>query len=221
MGGIENVLSPQWLIWKEALVSALIGWLPFSTGRVIRRLIYQTIFAQLGTSVKIESGVYFKYAKGIEIGNSTRIESGVRLKNLSRNSKILIGNGVKIDRGVDIKAHGNGKILIGENTFIGPYVCLSGESISIGKDCLIASQVGIYAVGHNFSDSTRNIKEQGLSHKGIVIENDCWLGNGARVLDGVTISHGSVIGAGAVVTKDIPPYSIVVGVPARVIASRE
>ncbi|NJM72477.1 MAG: acyltransferase [Scytonema sp. RU_4_4] len=85
---------------------------------------------------------------------------------------------------------------------------------------MIASHTGIYANNHNFADLTRPMKSQGVTSKGIVIENDCWLGTGVKVLDGVRIGCGSVIGAGAVVTKDIPPYSIAVGVPARVIAQR-
>ncbi|MCX7595635.1 MAG: acyltransferase, partial [Fischerella sp.] len=62
--------------------------------------------------------------------------------------------------------------------------------------------------------------EQGVTCKGIIIEDDCWLGHGVTVLDGVTIGKGSVIGAGAVVTKDIPPYSVAVGIPAKVVKSR-
>ncbi|MBA2748254.1 MAG: acyltransferase, partial [Tatlockia sp.] len=59
------------------------------------------------------------------------------------------------------------------------------------------------------------------TRQGVVIEDNCWLGYGVKVLDGVTIGEGSVIGAGAVVTKDIPPYSVAVGVPAKVVRSRQ
>lgn len=218
---IENHLSPsRWFRWKEAVVTTLVESMPLPPGRIIRRVMYRTIFAKIGSSVQIHRSVKFSRADGIEIGNRVKIKSGVRLKNLSQNSKICIGDGVDLDRGVDIKAHRSGKIEIGKNTFIGPYVCLSGESITIGNDCLIASHTVIYAINHNFADPTRKINKQGVSYKGIVIEDDCWLGSGVRVLDGVTISQGSVIGAGSVVTKDIPPYSVAVGVPAKVISQR-
>jgi len=73
---------------------------------------------------------------------------------------------------------------------------------------------------HNFRDSTRLIREQGVTYKGIVIEDDVWIGSKATIVDGVTIGQGAVIGAGSVVTKSIPAYAIAVGVPARVIGTR-
>ncbi|PSN10551.1 hypothetical protein C7293_27655 [filamentous cyanobacterium CCT1] len=82
---------------------------------------------------------------------------------------------------------------------------------------MIASHCSMYANNHRFDDWTRTINSQPLTAVGITIEDDCWLGTGVRVLDGVTIGRGSVIGAGAVVSRDIPPYSVAVGVPARVI----
>ncbi|HEY9769853.1 MAG TPA: acyltransferase [Coleofasciculaceae cyanobacterium] len=102
-----------------------------------------------------------------------------------------------------------------------PYTCLSAYGkLNIGKNCLIASHTSIYAHNHNFSDHNKIIAEQGFNYKGITIEDNCWLGSGVRVLDGVTIGRDSVIGSGAVVTKDIPPYSVAVGVPAKVISTR-
>lgn len=263
----ERLFSSQYPHWKETAAIALVEWMPFLPGRVLRRLMYRTVFKHIGSSVQIQRGVEFAHANGIEIGNRAKIESGVRLQNSSQNNKISIGkqtrlkSGVRLhnrgqdskifigerakldsnvrlqnlgqdsnirvgnqaylDRGVDIKAHRSGMIEIGEKTFIGPYTCLAGEYISIGKQCMIASHTGIYSIDHNFDDPVSYIKEQGVSYKGITIEDDCWLGSGVRVVDGVTIGQGSVIGAGAVVTRDIPPYSIAVGVPASAIGNRK
>ena len=170
----------------------------------------------------MEPGAEFNWTSNIEIGNRVKFHRDVRIRCKGENSKIRLGDWVHIDRGVDIKMHqSNGEIEIGSHCYIGPYTCLSGNTIKIGNDCLIASHTGIYANNHVFADATRKIREQSNSYKGIVIEDDCWLGSGVRVLDGVKIGQGSVIGAGAVVTKDIPPYSIAVGVPAKVIAKRE
>jgi len=75
-------------------------------------------------------------------------------------------------------------------------------------------------MNHIYKDPKTPIRLQEIRAIGIIIEDDVWLGVGSTVLDGVTIGKGSVIGAGAVVTKDIPPYSIAVGVPAKVIKKR-
>jgi galactoside O-acetyltransferase len=115
----------------------------------------------------------------------------------------------------------NTYIHIEQDTFIGSGVCIAGPGdIKIGKRCLIAANSGIYANNYNFSNPIEPMKYQGISRKGIVIEDDCWLGHGVTILNGVTIGEGSVVSTGAVVTKDVPPDSVVVGVPARVIKSR-
>ena len=75
-------------------------------------------------------------------------------------------------------------------------------------------------MNHIYDDPKISIRLQGIRANGIKIEDDVWLGVGSTVLDGVTIGKGSVIGAGAVVTKNIPPYSVAVGVPANVIKER-
>ncbi|MDP5337325.1 MAG: acyltransferase, partial [Nodularia sp. (in: cyanobacteria)] len=158
----------------------------------------------------------------IEMGNGVYIFKGVRMDAKGHpNNKICLGNGVALERYVDIGCLDNTCISIDDETFIAPDVCIAGPgNIKIGKHCLIASHSGIYANSHKFADPNKPIKHQGLTRKGIVIEDDCWLGHGVTVLDGVTIGKGSVIGSGAVVNKDIPPYSVAVGVPARVIKSR-
>lgn len=78
----------------------------------------------------------------------------------------------------------------------------------------------IIGANHRFSDVTKLIKEQGVETKGIIIESDVWIGANCCVLDGVTIGRGSVIGAGSIVTKSIPPMSVAVGNPCRVIKQR-
>lgn len=216
----QTALVSKWLSLAEAVILFLCEWLPTPIGRILRRLIYRTIFAQLGASAYIRPNVEFLGTARIKIGDLISIHRGVRIRCLNQNSTVSIADKVSLDRGVDIKSN-RGHIDIGKRTYIGPYTCLSGGDIKIGDNCLIASQSGIYASNHDFADPLRNIIDQKSSFKGIAIEDDCWLGSGVRVLDGVTIGRGCVIGAGAVVTKDIPPYSIAVGVPAKVISQRK
>lgn len=210
----------RWSYGQETLAFALVTWIPLSLGKILRRLVFRTTFAQIGTAVQIQTGTEFVGAEHIAIGDEVKIGRDVRIRSFGKNSRVCIAAQVELDRGVDIKIHHNGEVDIGERTYIGPYTCLSGNYIKIGKDCLIASHSGLYANNHGFADPTCKIRDQRSTYKGIVIEDDCWLGSGVRVLDGVTIGQGSVIGAGAVVTKNIPPYSVAVGVPAKVITQR-
>ncbi|MBE9169804.1 acyltransferase [Pleurocapsales cyanobacterium LEGE 06147] len=233
-----------WSRWQTQTMTALFGWIPSLPGLGIRYLLYPAIFKKMGRSVRIYSNVKLKNAEPIEIGFGVVLDRGVEIDverdnnleigdrvNLSRDvrisvtgqgNKIRLANLVSLDRGVDLKVHHGSKLEIGEHTYIGPYTCISGYgNIEIGKDCLIASHSSIYAHNYDFTDTTKKIREQGFNFKGVRIEDNCWLGSGVRVVDGVTIGRGSVIGAGAVVTKDIPPYSVAIGVPAQVIDSRK
>ncbi|MBD2253492.1 acyltransferase [Nostoc parmelioides] len=209
--------------FQELLAITVFGNIPtLLLGPKLRNLVYRMIFARIGSPVYIQHGVEFTNASSIEIGNSVHLFKGVRLDAKGHpNNKIYLADGVAIERNVDIGCLENTCIHIDVETFIASDVCISGPGdITIGKRCMIAAHSGIYANNHNFTDPILPIKYQGVTRKGIVIEDDCWLGHGVTVLDGVTIGKGSVIGAGAVVTKDIPPFSVAVGAPARVIKSR-
>ncbi|WP_193194667.1 acyltransferase [Nostoc sp. MG11] len=219
----HNNNSPKWQRLQEVIVTTLLGELPtIALGAKLRNFGYRSIFAQIGSSVYIQNGVEFMGTSCIEIGNSVYIFKGVRIDGKGhQNNRVILGNGVAIERNVDIGCLEDTCIHIDDDTFIGPDVCIEGPGdIKIGRQCMIAAHSGIYANNHNFADPIEPIKYQGVTRKGIVIEDDCWLGHGVTVLDGVTIGKGSVIGAGAVVNKDIPPFSVAVGLPARVIKSR-
>ena len=85
---------------------------------------------------------------------------------------------------------------------------------------MIGPRVSLFAENHNFSNEDTTIKAQGVSNKGIVIEDDCWIGSGVIILDGVRIGSGSVIGAGTLVNKDIPKNSVVYDKRNRTIKDR-
>lgn len=226
----------------EVLSTLMTGWLPTRPGDRIRGRLYQLILPQIGESPRIGRNLMMHRAHRIKIGRqaevghsvccdaATEIVVGDRVKlgdnvmlaGAGHTGRIVVHDDVRLDRGVDIKAHDDGHIEIGTGTYIGPYACLAGPGhIHIGRNCLIASHAGVYANNHNFGDITRPINKQGVTCKGIQIEDDCWLGSGVKILDGVCVGRGSVVGAGAVVTRDIPPYSVAVGVPAQVIARRD
>ncbi len=195
---------------KELIIINLFGGIPRPIGTMLRKLIYPYIFHSVGENLYIQKEVELLGADSIEVGDNVKILRDVRLNAKYANSRLRLGNNVCLEKGVDIHIAGDDCLIeIGDESFLGPYVCMAGPgNIKIGKQVLIASHTGIYANNH---------REYELSREGIVIEDNCWLGSGVRVLDGVTIKKGCVIGAGAVVTKDIPAFSVAVGVPAKVI----
>lgn len=109
-----------------------------------------------------------------------------------------------------------GDVMIGDHTRIGLHNTIIGP-VTIGSHVNLAQGITVTALNHNFEDSEKRIDEQGVSTSAVVIEDDIWIGANAVVLPGVTIGHHSVVAAGAVVTKDVPPHSLVAGVPAKVI----
>jgi len=109
-----------------------------------------------------------------------------------------------------------GDIIIGNYTRIGLHNTIIGP-VTIGHHVNLAQGITVTALNHKFKNPDIRIDEQGVSTKPVVIGNDIWVGANAVILPGVTIGDHSVIAAGAIVTKDVPPHSLVAGVPAKVI----
>ena len=135
--------------------------------------------------------------------------------------QITLAAGVTIVSTATLYSYG-ALIEIGERTYIGPHTHFGafGKGIHIGADVLIASHVSMVDTQHIYIDPDCVIRQQDYTSKGIVIENDVWIGTGVVLMDGVVIGKGAIIGAGAIVTRDIPAYAIAVGTPAKVIKWR-
>lgn len=162
---------------------------------------------------------------GLKTKNFIRIYPNVHLFNPNKiylEKNITLYNGVILNvlRGSTI-LNNNKKIAYGEihikrDSSIGEYTVLhSLDCIVIGKNVLIAQHCFIGDAQHIFNDRNTPIKQQSNKSSKVIIEDDVWLGCGVKVMSGVTIGKGSVIAAGAVVTKDIPPYTLYGGVPAK------
>lgn len=161
----------------------------------------------------------FLFVSSIVLGKRVRISSSAKLK-LIGGGKINIGDKTEILDGVLLFTYG-GQISIGQNCSINPYTIIYGHgNTAIGNNVLIAGHCMIIPNNHKFSSRDKPINSQGCEAKGISIGDDVWISHGCSILDGVTIGNGSIIGAGSVVNKGVPPYSIAVGVPAKVIAKR-
>ena len=195
-------------------------------GRLLRGAVVRSRIGRAGGYVLAERRVRLTHARYIEAGRGLSLEEGCEIVGLSRQG-IRFGNRCTVGRFVTIRPTnvllgpvGEG-LSMGDNSNIGAYgyVGCSGF-IRIGAGVLMGPNVSLLGENHNFEDVSRPIRDQGVRREGIVIGDDCWLGAGAVVLDGTTIGAGSVVAAGAVVSRDVPPGSVVGGVPARVIRER-
>lgn len=164
-------------------------------------------------------GIFCSFFPHVKVGSHTLIEPGSKIR-CQYGGNIRIGNNCIIYRGGLLLTHG-GNIEIGNNCTVNPYTVIYGQGgVIIGDNVRIAAHCTIIPSNHIFSDPHIPIYKQGLSKKGIVIEEDCWLGTGVKVLDGVTIARGCVIGANSVVTKSTEPNGVYVGAPAKRIKDR-
>ncbi|KDN75068.1 acyltransferase [Streptomyces olindensis] len=139
---------------------------------------------------------------------------------LQEHDRIAIGERTLVGRHVELVPQG-GSITIGSDCSLNNYVVLYGAGgITVGDGCRIATGVVIVAFNHGVDDLTLPIRCQPITARGVVVEDDAWIGARSILLDGVTVGSGSVIGAGSVVTRDVPAYAMVAGNPARVLRRR-
>jgi acetyltransferase-like isoleucine patch superfamily enzyme len=159
----------------------------------------------------------------ISLGKQTRIEEFVRIQAgpASRPGEFVrIGDQCSIRPYAHIYALG-GSVTIGRRCSVNPYSVLYGTGgLVIGNFVRIAAHTVIVAAMHRFDVRDVPICEQGSDAKGITIEDDVWIGAGVSILDNVRIGTGAIVAAGAVVVRDVAPFTIVGGVPARVIGER-
>lgn len=179
-------------------------------GRVVRRITNTTRRIRL-TTIGIRLG------KGVTLGDSISV--------VGPGERILLSDDVVVERHCRFSISqapdaANASISVGPRTLIGEgtHITAHGQ-LKIGSDVLIAARCYITEARHGTARG-KPIREQSQTFAPISVEDDVWIGTGAVITPGVTVGTGSIVGANAVVTHDVPPYTIVGGVPARVIAER-
>ncbi len=199
---------------------ALVGWVPTLLGIALRGALYRLILHMDGWAA-IENGVRLRFASLIRLGHGAYLDHGVYLHACPNG--IAIGPHTLVMHGsilhvYNFRALPHAGIRIGRDSLIGELNVLRGQGgIWIGDRVYTSPLVQMLAVNHIFDDPTRPFVEQGITAQGIVVEDDVWIGGGAILTDGVRVGQGAVVAAGAVVTQDVPPHTVVAGVPARVV----
>jgi len=192
--------------------------------RLYRYFLYRHRFPELSvaTSADLDIKGQFNYDSSATVGNFSRII-------VFGSGRLTLSKGTFIGRCVEVATDND--LYIGEDTSIQDFSVVVGR-VTIGEHCLVSYGLMMTSGQHNFrlrenwlirdqDELVRNVPELVAAHdRAITIEDDCWIGAHAVLMPGITIGKGSIIGANSVVTKDISPYSVAVGTPARVIHKR-
>jgi acetyltransferase-like isoleucine patch superfamily enzyme len=217
-----TVGRPGWsaLLRYEA-ITGLAGRMPGAFGLFLRARLYPGLFKSCGRNVFFGMDVVLRHPHKIAIGDDVVIDDGCVLDAKgAANQGIAIGNGVFIGRHSSLNTK-DGDIAIEDRVNIGPFSTIfSASAVRVGRETLLAAYTYLVGGGHAFDDTGVAILDQPRPSRGISIGPGCWIGTRVSVLDGVTIGRGVVIGAHAVVTRDLPDLSVAAGLPAVVLRSR-
>ncbi len=204
----------------EQAVLFLFGWIPTVLGVGIRAVVYRLILNMKGTAaiedrVRIRCASHVTLHSGVYLDQNTYLHASPNGIEIGENSIVMHGAVLHV---YNFRGMPQSGIKIGKDSLVGEYSVIRGQGgVTIGDRVYTSPFTQIIAVNHVFDDPNRPFVEQGITAKGIVIEDDVWLGASAVITDGVKIGKGSVVAAGAVVTRDVPPHSVVAGVPAKVL----
>lgn len=193
----------------------------------IMRGVFFAIFLKKSEGfVFVEKGASISFKRKFSCGRNLNLLAYSKIISLSKNG-ISVGDNFTLGRYSIIECTGvlsnvGDSIEIGDNVGINHY-CYIGVrgKIIIGNNVIFGPRVSVFSENHNYSDPKIPIKMQGVASATTVIGNDVWIGANSVILAGVSIGDGCVIAAGAVLTKDVSPFCVVGGVPARIIKKRE
>jgi len=216
---IATTLYFEWCTWL-ALV-------PGGVGLFLRKLFWPRLFAACGSGVVFGRGIILRHPGRVHLGQQVVLGEGVTLDGRSSSVEVslAIGDDVMIADHCTLSCK-EGKLKIGNRVGLGTQTIIQSThqcSVTIGNDVIIGPSCYIVGGGnYQLNNPDELIRTQDIrSDGGCIIEDNVWLGAKVSVLDGAKIGHSSVAGAGAVVTRTIPPYSICAGVPAQVIKQRK
>lgn len=206
--------------------SELIKIILSKTLSAIRGLIIIKPFLKKSSGIILcEQGAKIQFGSKIEVGKNLFLKRGSSINALSYKG-VIIGDNFSLGSYAMIECTGvfndvGNSLKIGHNVGVSHY-CYIGVrgDIVIGDNVIFGPRVNIFSENHNYRNAGILIKNQGVTKEKTIIGNDVWIGANASIMAGVEIGDGCVVAAGAVVTKDVDKYSIVAGVPAKIIGQR-
>ena len=182
-------------------VEFFIGNIPGKIGFAARSFYFNKRISNSFLKNRFEKGLRIEYPLNLELGSFSYFGFDCKIY-ASELSRIKIGSNCAFNSNVMINARGKGNIVIGNNVLVGPNVVIRSSD-------------------HAFNNLNLNINDQGMKDGEIIIKDNVWISSNCVILQNVIIGEGSVIAAGAVVTKNVDPYSVVGGVPAKLIKKRQ
>ena len=208
---------------RYELLTFLFGSVSGGLGFLLRKKLYPGLFKATGGGLIIGRNVVIRNPRNIALGNNVTIDDNSLIDGRGAGEQgVVIEDDVIVNRNCMIQAKA-GPVRLGSRTTIGSNsVIVSMAGVEFGEAVLVAGNCYFSAGAYHVDDTTSAVMDQGAYSKGpIIIDDNSWIGTGAIILDGVRVGKGAIVGAGAVVTKDVPDFAIVAGIPARVIRTRE
>lgn len=215
---LDRQASSLFRYFYEQFFLVSFSWIPTIFGIALRSLMYRLILHMDGTAA-IENNVRLRFADHIRLGHGVYLDQNTYLH--ATPGGIEIGDRTIVMHGAVLHVYNfrdmpHSFIRIGSDSLVGEYSVIRGQGgVQIGDRVYTSPFTQIIAVNHVFDDPGRPFVEQGITAEGIIIEDDVWLGAGSVITDGVRVGKGAVVAAGAVVTRDVPPHTVVGGVPAK------
>jgi acetyltransferase-like isoleucine patch superfamily enzyme len=206
---------------KYELIVTVCSWVPGALGLLLRKKLYPLLLGRVGRGVNFGMNVVFRHPHKIWLGDYVTIDDNCVLDARGTDNRgIALGSTVFIGRNSSLVCK-DGNIEIGDNVSLGisSYI-FSANIVQVGRGGRVASYSILNGGTHAIKRTDIPFWQQERIGKGIILEDNVWLGTNTKVLDGVRIGNDAVVGAGAVVTADIPPFSLALGVPAKVIQDR-
>lgn len=218
-----NVGRSSWgSLLAYELYTTLLAPMPGAAGYVLRRLALKRLLGSMGEGVIVGRSVTIRHPGKIHLSRGVAVDDYAVLDAKGDNNQgIFLGENVMVGRSTVLSCK-DGDLHIGDNTNIAMSCFIqSARTVNIGRKVLFGAYCYVIGGGDHVSDRTDiPVMDQGQIIRGIDIDDHVWLGADVKVVDGVRIGRDAVVGAGAVVTRNLPAYSVAAGIPARVLRDR-